>query len=113
MIVEGTNISMIKGDTEVIEVSCRDIEGNPVPFENGDKVYLTVKTSTNTAEKILQKVVTDFIDGIACIEIQPKDTKELLCRAYVYDIQLTRADGSVKTIIPPSSFIVRGEVTYE
>ena len=34
-------------------------------------------------------------------------------RSYYYDIQLTRADGTVKTIIPPSMFTVKGEITYD
>jgi hypothetical protein len=31
-------------------------------------------------------------------------------RSYYYDIQLTRADGTVKTIIPPSKFTIKGVV---
>jgi hypothetical protein len=56
VIVEGTTISMIKGDTEAIEVSCRDRKGNPVPFENGDKVYLTVKTSMTEANESITRI---------------------------------------------------------
>ena len=113
MRVEGTNISMIRGDTEYIEVVCRDSEGNMIPFVEGDTLYFTVKTNIHNEKKALQKVITEFDDGIAYIEIKPEDTKHLEFFDYVYDIQLTSAEGVVTTIIPPSKFTIEGEVTYE
>ena len=113
MEIQGYNISMIRGDTETIKISCKDAQGVDVPLEDGDTLYFTVKKSTNTEEKILQKIVTEFTDGIALITIFPKDTRELKIGSYYYDIQLNRANGQVKTIIPPSRFIINAEVTYE
>ena len=113
MEIQGTNISMIRGDSEVIKVSCRNESGVDFPFTEGDIVYFTVKRSPYTEEKILQKVVTEFTDGVALINISPEDTRELKTGAYYYDIQLNRANGQVKTIIPPSRFTINAEVTYE
>ena len=113
MEIQGYNISMIRGDTESIKVSCKDNNGNEIPFVAGDIVYFTVKQSVSTEEKEMQKVITEFPDGIAYINISPDDTKSMSVRNHYYDIQLTRADGTVKTIIPPSMFTVRGEITYE
>ena len=113
MKIQGYNIVMIRGDTESIKVSCQDAQGVDVPLEDGDTLYFTVKTFVGTEEKEMQKVITDFPDGIAFINISPDDTKLMSARNYYYDIQLTRADGTVKTIIPPSIFAVKGDVTYE
>lgn len=113
MKIQDTNISMIRGDSESIKVSCKDAQGVDVPLEDGDTLYFTVKKSTNTEEKILQKIVSEFTDGVALITIFPKDTRELKIGNYYYDIQLNRANGQVKTIIPPSRFIINAEVTYE
>ena len=113
MKIQGTNISMIRGDSEAIKVSCRDESGVDIPLVEGDIVYFTVKRSTYTEEKILQKIVTEFTDGVALITIFPEDTRELKPGAYYYDIQLNRANGQVKAIIPPSRFIINAEVTYE
>ena len=113
MKIQGTNISMIRGDSEVIKVSCRNESGVDVPFAEGDIVYFTVKKSPYTEEKILQKIVTEFTDGVALINISPEDTRELKPGAYYYDIQLNRANGQVKTIIPPSRFTINAEVTYD
>jgi hypothetical protein len=113
MKVQGTNISMIRGDSEEIKVSCRTESGVDFHFAEGDTVYFTVKKNTNTEEKTLQKIVTEFIEGVALITIFPKDTRELKTGVYYYDIQLNRANGQVKTIIPPSQFTINAEVTYE
>ena len=113
MRIQGTNISMIRGDSEAIKVSCKDESGADVPLVEGDIVYFTVKISTNTEGKILQKIVTEFTEGAALITINPKDTRELIPNNYYYDIQLNRANGQVKTIIPPSKFTINAEVTYE
>ena len=80
MEIQGTNISMIRGDSEVIKVSCEDVQGVDVPLEDGDTLYFTVKSSTSTEKKEMQKVITEFLDGIAYINISPDDTKPMSFR---------------------------------
>ena len=113
MKIQGYSISMIRGDTESVKVSCKDAQGVGVPLEDGDTLYFTVKSSVWTEEKKMQKVITEFPDGVAYVNISPNDTKSMNVGSYYYDIQLTRADGTVKTIIPPSMFTIKGDVTYE
>ena len=113
MKIQGYNISMIRGDTEAIKVLCTDAQGVSVPLEDGDTLYFTVKSYVGAEEKEMQKVITEFPDGIAYINISPDDTKFMNVGIRYYDIQLTRADGTVKTIIPPSMFTIKGDVTYE
>lgn len=113
MIVTGTNIYITRGDTESLSVALREPNGFAIPMAAGDKVYLTVKKNINTADKILQFVVEEFVDGKAVIEIQPSDTAELEYGIYVYDIQVSLSNGTKRTIIRPSNFEIGGEVTYE
>lgn len=113
MKVNGTNISMIRGDSESITISCTDINNLPVAFVFGDTVYFTVKEKTTNVEKTLQKTVITFDNGKAVIEITPSDTRDLRCKRYVYDVQLTRADLTVTTLVAPSDFIIEEEVTFE
>ena len=112
MTIVGTNISMVRGDTEAMTVSCTE-NGVARAFVTGDKVYFTVKKTVSETEKILQKVITTFTDGKAHIDILPSDTKALACKSYIYDIQIVFADGTVKTIIGPSTFDLTSEVTYD
>jgi hypothetical protein len=114
MIIHYYNISLTRGDTASLIVKMRDPDGNQIPFQLGDVVYFTVKKSTDTIEKVLQKVITEFVDGNAEIYLLHDDTKGLATGDYVYDIQVNRGvDQSVTTIIPPSRFSLSKEVTYE
>jgi hypothetical protein len=99
------NITMTRGDSESLTVTCS------VPFANGDTVYFTVREDAES-EILLQKVIEEFPDGAAVIPIYPEDTEGMDFGNYVYDLQVTWADGTVKTVIDPSSFRLNEEVTY-
>ena len=113
MKIQGTNISMTRGDSEMIKVTVKDTLGNIIPLVTGDTIYLTVRERMLSPTKIIEKIVTEFDDGQALIIINPEDTNNLRFTSYVYDIQLTKENGSVKTIITPSNFTITGEVTYD
>lgn len=113
MKVNGKKLKMVRGDSEAITVKLTNAAGELMPLVPGDTVFFTVKDSAYTEVKLLQVVVTEFEEGVALITIQPSDTKQLPFREYVYDVQVTFADGSVKTVIPMSSFVVAEEVTYD
>lgn len=104
---------MIRGDTESIVITCETLEKAPRPFVKGERLTLTIKTSTDTEWVILRKVAEHFEDGAAIIPISHEDTKNLKCKVYVYDLQLIDEAGSFITIIPPSKFELLPEVTYE
>ena len=113
MKVNGTDLAMIRGDSESITLSLKD-GGAAIPFVTGDTVYFTVKRSPIVDEIALQKIVTEFNeDGNCIIEIAPNDTKDLEFGSYAYDIQLNRLDGTVTTIVPCSKFAILQEVTYD
>lgn len=106
-------IALTRGDNLTLSVSLKK-DGIIIPLTEGDTVYFTVKTSTDTDKKAFQKKITTFNqDGIAVIAIVPQDTTNLIPGSYVYDIQYTDKYGSVMTIIKPSCFQVMKEVTYE
>ncbi len=99
------NITMTRGDSESITVRCS------VPFEDGDTVYFTVREDPES-EIYLQKIIEDFPDGEAVIPLYPEDTEGMDFGSYVYDIQVTRANDTVTTLIMPSKFKLTEEVTY-
>ena len=111
MIRNGTELSMVRGDTEEILVGMKEKDGEAIAFIDGDTVYFTIKTSIYTDVKSLQKVVTTFDDGKALILIDANDTKSKEYGLYRYDIQLSRANGKVTTLVEDSPFIIKGEVT--
>lgn len=113
MKIEGTNIRMTRGDSEAIKVTVKDTLGNIIPLITGDTVYFTVRENLLNPTKIIEKVITDFDDGKAVINIHPQDTNNLRFSTYVYDIQLNLGNSTVKTIIKPSAFKVLAEVTHD
>lgn len=113
MKIDGQNISMTRGDSETITVAMFNEDGTPHPFVTGDKIYFTVKEFATHTDKIMQKVITVFDSGNAIIEITPNDTKLLPFKSFVYDIQLTRSNLTVTTIVPISNFEILKEVTHE
>jgi hypothetical protein len=113
MTITGTNISMVRGDSESLTIRLFDDSGDQVNIVSGDTVYFTVREALGDTVTILQKVIIGFLNGEAIIEINPSDTDSLFFKTYVYDIQWTRADGQVKTIVPASNFTILAEVTYD
>ena len=111
MIISGTDLSMIRGDTETLVISCQEEDGTPRPFVAGDKVTMTV--AAPLVPQRLEKTISIFVDGTAVITLTHMDTNDLPPGEYTYDVQLTAADGTVKTIIPPSRFALKGDVTRE
>ena len=72
-----------------------------------DTVTMTVKKTVLQADPCVQLIVP----GGEVLHIKPEDTKAMAFGKYVYDIQLTMADGDVYTIIPPTTFELLKEVT--
>ena len=108
---------MTRGDTLIAEVNITKKEdGEPYTPEEGDSVRFALKHST------LNRTKTEFVDeeplilrdipiDTMILELYPEDTKSLgFGKNYVYDIQLTFADGRVDTFITEAPFELTKEV---
>ena len=113
MRVEGSTIYLTRGDTGYLFVEVEGEDGLPLALVTGDVIHFTVKRSVNDPDVLIQKVITAFEDGKANIKIDSGDTKPLRFATYKYDIQWTKVNGDVNTIIKPSDFVVESEVTNE
>ena len=105
------SIAMTRGDSESLSVQC-----TTDPFDAGDTVTFTVREDAE-GDILLQKVVTDFVGGVAVIGISPEDTQNIEFGDYVYDVQAKWAEGTVLTLIPPKpgrlpNFTLTEEATY-
>lgn len=115
MTVNGTCITMVKGDTESLLVRLTDDCGNPYNFAIGDTVYFTVASVnplTGVLAEVFQKTVTiASATNEATIAIVGADTSSLpTATEYKYDVQWTSAGGR-RTIIPMSDFVLIEQVT--
>ena len=105
MKVNGTNLSMTRGDSESISVTISGYDIQP-----GDFLEMTVRQRP-ASPVVFYKKVTEFSENKAVISIMPEETSDLSIGDYVYDLQLTFG-GAVKTIVKPSKFTLEEEVTY-
>lgn len=108
------SIEMIDGDTGVLKINFENYE-----LKRGDRIYLSANNVQAARSNMLktgylfQKVVEVIHEGNSItITIAPEDTKGLIGE-YIYDVQLSCANGYVDTIIPPSKIIIKRGVTNE
>ncbi len=95
-----------RGDSAIFSLGLVDVDGNPFTLGDGDMLTFTVKKSTSDKDAVISKQVTD------AVVLAPEDTSNLAYGRYVYDLQLTRKNGYVETIVTPSTFLIGEEVTF-
>ena len=105
--ISGTTITLTRGDTLNAVISITDSDGNPYTPIEGDNIRFAMKSKITDETPILNIDIP--IDTMELI-IRPEDTKHLKFGSYVYDIQLTKANGVVDTFITKSVFKITEEV---
>ena len=117
-ILSNNTIIMTRGDSlRTIVTLCQSADGEVVPYipMEGDVIRFALKhhafNSTFTefldSEPLILKVISN--DTLELV-LDPEDTKDLGFGDYVYDIQITLADGTVDTFIDNAVFRLTPEV---
>ena len=106
----------IDNDTNTMSIIKKDTASFEVALDNyilgeGDTVTFTIANAVEQEEPLLQKVITEFSDGVATVFLTKEDT-DIEVGSYLYDIQINTADGLVDTVVGPAKFKVIGGVTY-
>lgn len=104
---QNNTITLTRGDTAVLKLDIIDEQGIPYDVTDSDVVIFTLKRSVLDKAVVFQK---SMVDGK--ITIQPQDTANLEYGQYFYDVELTKEDGFVATVIPPHRFVIAEEVTW-
>ena len=105
--VDGNSIMLTRGDSFYAEVGIYDAEGHAYEVQSGDVIKFGLKQSTKESTCLIEKTI-DNNDLI--LYLSPEDTKELPFGNYVYDIEITFANGDVDTFINGASFQLKAEV---
>lgn len=100
------DIVFTRGDSQSITIHSQSLD-----FSDGDKLELTIRYSPKRKEVLLHKSIS-LAEDPAVFIFRPVDTNDLSFGKYVYDIQWTKSDGTVTTLIKPSVFCLSEEVTY-
>ena len=105
--VEGTTITLTRGDTFEAHVMPITETGEEYVLQEGDTIRFAMKKNyKDETPLILKNIDTDTL----VLRIEPSETKELSFGSYVYDIELTTATGDLYTFITESSLIIAKEV---
>lgn len=90
---------MYRGNTKAFCVwRCKD--GEMVPFEEGDKVTLSIRESENTDEILWEQTADGFDEqGRALLSLLPKDTEGWPCMGYHCSVHYSGRNGDECTLL--------------
>lgn len=113
--IKGKTIVLTRGDTFLAKVNLL-VDGETYEPNAEDVIRFAVKHKEMTPGKkdyvdtnpIIEKIIPN---DTLILRLESADTKQFDFGDYVYDVQITFADGSVDTFITPSTFRLTPEVT--
>lgn len=106
--VNGNTITMTRGDTVKIRVSLKYRQtGNAYTPQPGDEIKFT---AVNAMQKSINIVKTIPIDTLL-LTLDPEDTKTLPSGLYLFDCQLTYANGDIDTFIEDGALNINKDQT--
>lgn len=106
--INGTRISMTRGDTMQAQVEIFDTSGDPYVVQEGDRIRFAMKDrSKRSCGQIL--LYKEIPNSTLVLTLLPEDTETLPYGEYGYDIELTKANGVVDTFIYEATIELRWE----
>lgn len=106
--ISGTTIKMTRGDTLRILLTLKDESDNEYIPAEGDRIRFAMKRNYNDDTPI---VVKEIPNNTLELVLNPGDTKNLTQpSSYVYDIEITYANGDVDTFIDKAKLMLTEEV---
>ena len=106
--INGTTITMTRGDTLRLVLTLKDEDGNTYTPLPGDQIRFAMKHVYDDANPLILKDIPN--DSLELV-INPEDTKNLpQPSTYVYDMQITYENGDVETFIDKAKLKLTEEV---
>lgn len=105
--ISNKTITLTRGDSAKIQLTLEDTSGNPYVPSESDEIRFALKREYKDFKCLIKKTIpTDTL----LLQLTPADTEKLEFGKYHYDIQLSRADGTVDTFIDRGDFQLTEEV---
>lgn len=105
--IKKNTIFLTRGDTFKAMLTINNPDGSVYTPVEGDTIRFALKENVKDEECLILRDIP--IDTMLLV-IYPEDTKSLEFGSYVYDIQLTKANGDVDTFITASKLKLTAEV---
>ena len=104
--IKGTTITLTKGDSFYCQLELKRGAQTYSPVE-GDVIRFGIKKDIFDTEYQVEKVVpTDTL----ILHVAPEDTRAMQFGKYVYDLEMTFANGDVDTFVNNADFVIVPEV---
>ena len=87
-------IQLTRGDTFRATLDITDSEGNTFNPSSGDVIRFAMKKQYSDDDPLIKKIIQNGL-----LQLDPQDTSGLPFGDYVYDIEITYANGDVDTFI--------------
>ena len=105
--VNKNTITLTRGDTFKALLTINNPDGTEYTPMEGDSIRFALKENVEDRKcLILKEIPTDTM----LLVLNPEDTEDMEFGTYVYDIQLTKANGDIDTFITASKFKLTEEV---
>lgn len=105
--IVGSKIMLTRGDTLKAVVNMVKPDGDYYEPQEGDSIRFAMKKSFSDESVLLEK---DIPNDSRMLWLKPEDTKEFPFGSYVYDIQITYANGDIDTFIDKGAIELTEEV---
>ena len=92
--VDGTTITLTRGDTETLNVTVTDASGQPYELGEGEYIEFVAKSTADSPDVLIRKTTTD-----GTIVFERADTWQLAKGKYPYNIRVEDGTSSYHTII--------------
>lgn len=104
--IQGNKITLTRGDSFYCQLTLKSKDGTVYVPEEGDVIRFAM--GRDYGDPIITKVIPN---DTMTLSLVPADTEELSFGKYVYDIEITFADGDVDTFINEAEFVIAPEVS--
>lgn len=105
-----TELRMVRGSSQVIQVQVRTPSGQPYTLLEGDVIRFGVKYDENASAYLLKKETTELTGGVSFINIEAEDTIGMEVGKYKFDIGL-QSGQYYFPIVKFSDFILEPNIT--
>lgn len=105
--VSNTSITLTKGDTFKATITMTDSTGAVYTPQENDVIRFAMKQNYSDSRVLITKIIPH---NTMLLQLDPSDTSSLKTGKYVYDIQITYANGDVDTFIDRATLTLTEEV---
>ena len=104
--INGTTITLTKGDSFYCQIALKK-NGTAYTPQEGDVIRFAMKQSVYDTTPAISKVIPN---ETLILNLLPSDTKQMAVGKYIYDLEITFANGDVDTFINQAEFDLVPEV---